>query len=489
MSATLSGGPRLLCADEQQLERAAKGLAGGGEAFVVIVCEVALREQAMAVLRRSAGGVEVPIPEEVRQPEEVLAALEGPTDGAAVRSLALAGHLDEVLEALNWHREKLLSGAPVLLWLEDGDALRKLREIAPDAYAFRESVVLVRGDGGPLPVPGGDEPERVAQARRQLRRARMPLERAAAGGNLAEGLRARGRIAEAEEAARRALQALPPTASEKDQELRARLCMTLASIAGEAGTVAPKLYWTRRGLAEVELMPFASSLPWRARLLAAFPGPFSGFDCSKPAEALRLVRTCGLGPDDRSQVLRVACGASRALGNLRRARALSEELRAIKHQDDFNAALGIISEGEVEQSAGNFVLAEARYREAIAVASNAGGFLLTAVLTLMVCAIETGELDAAERRLADGLKSAAGDVSFSLHARAGLALLRGDVDACLETFRRVSVAATAGKQDGRMLHLCGALIEATVLIHATERLDERELEAARIELDAARDAV
>ncbi|MGK3969609.1 hypothetical protein WMF38_33545 [Sorangium sp. So ce118] len=489
MSTTPSGGPRLLCADEQQLERAGKVLAGGGEAFVVIVCEVALREQAMEVLRRSAAGIEMPDPEPVRLPEEVLVVLERPAERVGVRSLAVAGNRDGVLEALNWHREKLLSGSPVVLWLENAEGLRKLRELAPDAYAFREAVVLVRGDGGPVLVPGSDEPERVAQARRQLRRARTPLQRAAAGYNLAEGLRARGRLGEAEETARKALMALPPTASESDQVLRARLCVTLASTSAASGAVAPELYWIRRALAETELMPLASSLSWRAQFLATFPGPFDGLDYSKTTEALRLVRTYGLAPETRSQVLRIACGANHVIGDLMRARALVEELRAITRQDEYNNALGIITEGRVEESAGNFALAEARCREAMAVASTAGGYLVAAVLSLVVCASEAGELDAAERRLAEGFDSAGGDMISSLQARAVLALLRGDVAACLETLRQAGRAAAARKQDGRMLDICGALVDATALMHAAERLDERALEAARIELNAVRDAV
>ncbi|XXY16640.1 hypothetical protein WME88_51235 [Sorangium sp. So ce216] len=489
MSATPSSGPRLLCADEQQLERAGKALSGGGEAFVVIVCEAALREQAMEILRRSAAGIEMPDPEPVRQPEEVLVVLERPADRVDVRSLAVAGNRDGVLEALNWHREKLLSGVPVLLWLEDAEGLRKLREIAPDAYAFRESVVLVRGDGGPLPPPGGEEPERVAQARRQLRRARMPLARAAAGGSLAQALRARGRLAEAEEAARKALQALPATGGEGVQELRAHLCIELASIAEMAGATSQRLYWLRRGLTELEQMPLARGLPSRALLLATFPGPFTGLDCSRTAEALHLVRTYGLAPEAQSLALRFACEAARAFGDLTRARALSEERRAIKHEDEYNFALGILSEGRIEEAAGRFFLAEAKYREAMAVASSAGGYLSVVTLDLVSCAIAIGELEAAERGVVEGVERSAADATISLHMRARISMVQGDVEACLNTLRQVSAAATARKQDGWMVDMCSALVDANISMCEAERLGERELEAARAELETARDAV
>lgn len=489
MSITPSGGPRLLCADEQQLERAGRGLAGGGEAFVIVVCETALRAQVMEVLRRSAGGVAVPDPEEVRRPEEVLAALERPIEGAGVRSLAVVGPVDGVLEALNWHREKLLSGAPVVLWLKDAEALRKLREIAPDAYAFRESVVLVRGDGGPLPAPGGDEPERVARARRQLRRARTPLQQAVAGGNLAEGLRARGRLIEAEDAARRALQVLPLAASEKEQELRGRLCMTLASIAGAAGAASLKRCWIQRGLAEMDSMPLTRSLPLRASFLSLSPGPFYGCDRSTATEALHLVHAYGLAPETRAQVLRVACDVARVLGDLRRARALSEELRVIRHQDNINVVFGISCEGRLEEAAGSFVLAEARYREAMVVASSAGGYTRSAVTGLISCALGAGEMDAVERRVAEGLGHASADVTLALERRAWLAAVRGDAAACLKALQQASAAAMDQKQDARLLSLCETLVGTTVSMYRAQRLGERELEVIRRELEAARDAV
>ncbi|HTN92072.1 MAG TPA: hypothetical protein VL242_50730, partial [Sorangium sp.] len=421
--------------------------------------------------------------------EVVLTVLERPVGCAGVRSLAIAGPMDGVLEVLNWHREKLLSGAPILLWLEDAEALRKLRELAPDAYAFRESVVLVRGDGGPLPLPGGDESEWVARARRQLRRARTPLQWASAGLNLAEALRAGGRLAEAEEIARKALLVLPSTGNEDEQDLRAKLCNTLAAIAALAGRRAQELHWMRRGLAEIDSMPLTRSLPRRANLLATFPGPLHGLDHSKTTEALRLVRSYGLAPEASSQVLRAACYAARARGDLRCARALSEERRPIEHRDGINAALGTLSDGMTEEAAGHFALAEASCRAAMAVASNAGGYLGPAVLSLVECAFGAGELGAAERRVTEGLEGAAADVTLSMVMRAWLAMVRGDVDSCLGALRQATAAATAQKQDGRMLSVCSTWIDAIVAMREAQRLDDRDFEAARVELDAARDAV
>ncbi|XXT18585.1 hypothetical protein WME94_50990 [Sorangium sp. So ce429] len=489
MSATPSSGPRLLCADEQQLERAGKALSGGGEAFVVIVCEVALREQAMEVLRRSAAGIEMPDPEPVRLPEEVLVVLERPAEREGVRSLTVAGNRDGVLEALNWHREKLLSGSPVVLWLEDAEGLRKLRELAPDAYAFREAVVLVRGDGGPVLVPGADEAEHVAQDRRQLRRARTPLQQAAAGHNLAEELRARGRITEAQEVAKSALSVLPSTGKHEEQELRALLCRTLAEIARASGARAQELYWCKRGLAEVDSIPLAKGLTLQALIVAICPGPFYGFDRLATTKSLYLVRTYGLAPDVKIHALRFACLVAQSLGDMRHARALSQELGTVRHKSPINGALSILAQGVVEADAGNFTIAESRYREAIAVASNAGGELVSAVWGLLVCAIMAGELHAAERRLVEGLERAGVDVTLKLEARAMLAMARGDAATCLGIYRQMSAEAAAQQRDGRLLEACDKLANAVLSMHAAERLGERELKAAWVELDAARDAV
>lgn len=489
MSRPLSDGPRLLRADEQQLERAARGVSGGGAAFVVIVCEPALREQALEVLRRRAVDVEVPSPEDVRQPEEVLAALTRPAERNAVRSLSVVGNPDGVFEALNLHREKLLSGAPVLLWLEGQEALRRLREIAPDAYSFRETVVLVRGDGGALQIPGDHEPEHVAQARQQLQRARTPLQRAAAGRSLAEELGVRRRFAEAEEAARTALRELPPATNEEEQELRVRLFGTLATTATGAGRKSQALYWCRRGLAEIGPMPAARSLPWRARFLAEFPGPFSGADSSKTTEALRLADSSVVTPEVRARALYFACHAARGRGDLRRARALYEELRGIESRDEFNAALSAQSEAKIEEDSGSFALAERRYRDAMAVGPGASEYMRGAVVGLVKCAIAAGELEAAQRRAAEGLERSDEAQIVSRKMRAQIAMARGDADGCLGILRQARTEAMAEQNDGRMLRICEELVDATLSMYDAERLGERDLHGARGELDEMRDAV
>ena len=178
-----------------------------------------------------------------------------------------------------------------------------------------------------------------------------------------------------------------------------------------------------------------------------------------------------------------------AIGDLRRARELSEELRSINHHNSINAALGAFSQGGIEMSAGNLVLAEAEYREAMDITCRAGGHLWPAAFNLVECALLAGELNKAERRAREGSVRAGTDVTFLLPARARLAMTRGDISACLGLLRSMRTEAVTRKSDGSMLEMCKYMITSMVSMHAAERLDPRELEDARAELDAVRDAI
>ncbi|WP_437576474.1 hypothetical protein [Sorangium sp. So ce887] len=70
-----------------------------------------------------------------------------------------------------------------------------------------------------------------------------------------------------------------------------------------------------------------------------------------------------------------------------------------------------------------------------------------------------------------------------------LALARGDVQACMGALRQVSAGEAAQKQDGLLRNMCLVWTDATLAMHAAERLDQRELDGARAELEAVRDAI
>ncbi len=165
MSSLSRHSPHLLHADEEQIDRAAIAL-GSGSAFIVAVCPLELRRAALERLRSRAA---LPDPVDVGSPEEMLQALvEQVGRRDRVLSLTLARDVMGALDGLNLHREKVLTGGPVVLWLSDVDALMKMRERAPDAFSFRATMVMVQGDGGPAAgaegggAGGGDAGEEAA---------------------------------------------------------------------------------------------------------------------------------------------------------------------------------------------------------------------------------------------------------------------------------------------------------------------------------------
>ena len=56
----------------------------------------------------------------------------------------------------------------MVLWIEGVDGLSEMREIAPDAYAFRDVVVMVRGDGGRLSEVAYETPQSTRDAKRTI---------------------------------------------------------------------------------------------------------------------------------------------------------------------------------------------------------------------------------------------------------------------------------------------------------------------------------
>ncbi len=241
MQSPPSRSARLLHADEEQLDRAAIGLRSG-TAFVIAVCSADLRGAALDRLRAQVKGLAPPGPVEIGTPDEMMGALmEQQERGDRVLSLTLGGDVLGALDGLNLHREKVLGGAPVILWLDDVAMLAKVRERAPDAFSFRSTMVVVSGDGGPLPTARAEETEEVQRLRKRLKRARTPLERAGAGQGLAEVLRVRGRHREAEVQARSALDELRTGHTDDEHLVRGRLCLTMGSLAWEQGKIRPRI--------------------------------------------------------------------------------------------------------------------------------------------------------------------------------------------------------------------------------------------------------
>jgi tetratricopeptide (TPR) repeat protein len=477
----------LLHADEEQLDRAAI-LLRGGTAFVVAVCPAELRKAALDRLRGKVAGLTLPEPVDVGSAEESMDALiEQVQRRDRVMSLVLGGDVTGALDGLNLHREKVVRGGPVILWLENVTALVKMRERAPDAFSFRSTMVVVQGDGEALPAQKLEEPEAVSLLRKRLKRARTPLERADAGQRLAGSLLLRGRVSEAEDMARRSLMELPALGGDDEREVMARICRTLALLGSRAGMRIQACYWATRGLAEIKSMvTLTRELTWRVLLLCSLPGPFKGCDRSALDEALQLVRRYGLATELLTEVLSPLIEVVILLGDMSRARSLVDESRTIGRQHDVDRTNELLFQGLLEDAGGKLSQAETFYRRAFEVASCDGLTSFSGVALLVNLLVRRGELEAADRLIAEGLEPGAiADTLANRGRRAMLAVGRGDVEVGLDELRRLAHEAAGRSNDGAIFDACTAMVEASAEAFEVEALTLAGLHASRAEFDVA----
>ncbi|MDC3980060.1 hypothetical protein [Polyangium jinanense] len=475
----------LLHADEEQLDRASIAL-GDGTAFVIAVCPTEARNAALSRLRGRVAGLSLPDPIEVGTPDEILAALEEQA-GRKDRVLSLTVERDGVgaLDTLNLHREKLLAGGPVVLWVEDVEALRRLRERAPDAYSFRTTMVLVQGDGGPLPVSASEETQAVLVARKRLRRARMPADKASAGLELAQALHAAGRLEQAEQAARAGLLALPAIANDIDRELRVWLCATLASIQASAGKKTQEQYWHRRAMAELSLESFTHELAVRVQIMPRCPGPFHGYDRRAVDEALGLVNRYGLGPSDAKEAYSAATLLAIVQGDSRRARRMSSLIRV---EDTADSMTVLELEGQRHLLEGSILEAESCFRQWATLAAEQSVDLDSMTENIANCLLLRGECEAAERLLEGSSKTSPDAYSKQLHhLRTSTALERAGLRAALPICIKALRAAEAKHQDQWILMHYEALVLATARLADSTLLRTDLLKRILTELDLARE--
>jgi hypothetical protein len=485
-----SAGARLLRADEEQIERAARVLRAE-RAFVLVVCPTELREQAQAVLRKHLPGLTLAEPKGLGTPDEVLDELLAAKGLlGVVLSLRFERDVKGALQTLNWHREKLLAGAPVVLWLEDEARFAELREWAPDAYSFRSGMAVVRGDGGPLPVPSQEESAKLVQARRRLKRARSPLERADAGRALADELRLAGKLEEAERVAENALGALPLTADgEEAHEVRALLCVVLAAMAHAEGKSSRAYSWMQQALMTADKLSLSRGLPLRVTIASFGYGPFRGQDRTLTVEALRLARTYGLAPEVREHALRSMELLARGTGDLRKAYDLSAERRALAlHHAGVELALLTRDRGDLEREAGRIDAAEAHYREAASVFSASGSAMPEAALRLMLCALDQGELEAASALMEAVPGARKGDFYTKNILVSEVGFVRGEVANALALLRTELERSAHAKQDQHCLNAASALASSLEEASDAERLEAEDRAASIAALEAGRDA-
>jgi hypothetical protein len=451
--------PELLRADREQLDRAAELLEGEAPGFVIVVCPEDLAAAARAYLGKQAE-VEIPEPVVLQGAEEALGALIGERPELAagkVRSLVLGGDVKEALRALNWNREKLLRGAPVVLWVGGVDKLTEMREAAPDAYSFRDMVVMVRGDGGRLPQVPYKESRNILEARRRVARARTPLERAQAHAALSDEFRIHGHLVEAENTARRGMETLPAQrfTEESARLARAQLWTCAAMAAQERGSEARQRRSVRQGLNELEGMTLANAQERRIWLLTVVPGPYVGRDLSCAEEAFSLAQAETSHGTAYEQAALVLASLVRELGALRRARDLLAQLAPLRHRPLHRAilekdlALNAASAGQMHE-------AELYLQKSISLKRKEQAHFFVAVYLSADCWLVKGELETAERVINDSL----GDVD--------------QTDRAYKSLMLTTLAFARGETDFAQSHARRGLREA-----AQFALDHVHLQAAR----------
>lgn len=489
MPSTGDRAPELLRVDKEQLDRAASVLAED-QGFVLVACPRELVSAARKHLSQAAGQ-EIAAPLALKGSEEAFAALAGDIPevaSAKVRSLTLGGERKEALRSLNWHREKLLRGAPVVLWLDGVDGLTEMREVAPDAYSFREIVVLLRGDGGRLPQTSSKESRRVLDARRRRARAKTAQERAEAHSILSNALRICGRLVEAENVAHQGMDALPQAkyANEAARTTRAALWINVAMTACERGAQARQRKAVDAGLLEVEGGETTAARVRRTWLLALKPGPIDGSDRKSLASA-SLLADLRDDPLCYSHVTRAQAWVALDVGDLLRARKLLSELDPM-HIPELNQYLRILDQGLVERGAGRMLDAEAYFQKAISIGRNTEGGITSAASPLIRLWLERGELETAEHVATESLRTIEpSDVTTKEIALALLAHARGDEPRAEEHMRLCTRDAARFGLDDAHLRANAQLCEFGIDAHEAKLADGPPIEKLCADLDVAED--
>ncbi len=267
---TESAAPSLLARDREQLDRVVRAIRDERRGFFVIVCAPELRPTAIRYLAETSGKG-IPEPSPVSGHDEMverMVSLDGKPAGSVEEFRIDASDVD-VFTALNWHREKLRRAGQVLLWLDSVEGLEELQRHAPDAYSFREGVLVLAGEGGAVEGPGdAGEPPDVLTARLLFDLPRPPEVRAEAALELAKALGARGHLDQDVAVVNDGLGLIPGDrhAGARERRTRARLYEELASAAKTLGRTIDAFRACRAGIRELD-PDLARRWPrWRMRL-------------------------------------------------------------------------------------------------------------------------------------------------------------------------------------------------------------------------------
>jgi hypothetical protein len=468
-------------------EAVAVPLREGRRVVAFLVGDEKMRPSVLAWLRERS---EVAIPEPVALTEpdqtlDVLARINGGVPGE-VWTLLVDHAAPNVLRTLNWHREKLRRGASVLLWIDGVDGLRALRALAPDAYAFRDVMIAIKGEEAAAVVPPETESMEVALARMRYAGARSPEERAETASDLADHLRLHGARTEAHPILSEALAAISSHASERARIARGRLYLGLRITTGGQ---AEAWRYGQQGVAELEGLASSKARDKRLFLLASMSSPL-GVDYHSARRALAELQQNGESMFTHSQVLRGAAWSAMAHGDLPLAARLLREVLAISDLTVDNRSFTLLDQGYVELAAGRITRAEERYRASSALGESAGIGTSHSTLELAACNQLKGEFDVA-RRILGNVVAQPGEVNDDrVNARLRLvdiATAEGDVPRALTDLRALLHEAASSRNDRHLYATAAAYVPSLRDAYEADRLTPADLADAAVELDVAED--
>ena len=460
--------PALLRRDVEQLERLTGALAAGGKAAIV-VCPVGLRRAALAWLR--GHGADCSQLRELADPDQVAPTLS--EDG-----LQCLAPVEATFEAINLHREKLRGNGTTLLFFDEASA-GTFRVSAPDAWSFRDAMVVLRGDFGPPEVEVAPEPERVVSARGGLSRAKSPVERVWAAHELAEALRAIGRPDEAAAVAREALSRLGDSTDAQLELGRAQARVTL--VGALAGSGRPAACWREARTASKALGRLGDEAHLqRIWLDAAAFGPPPFFRDRSRAEAARRE----MDSSDVPRWLDYQLAGTEAVlaigrGDLLAAAARLSEMSGTA---DWDAALETRAQARLLDAGGTLLGATDTLRKAAAAFGRAAASSTVVHCTARIAELltEMVEFDAVDRALerAETAGTAPRDRVRLRRVRARVALGRGSGSGALARLRELVTELAGTELDAALYATCLQIVE-------TAEAAPVDREAARASLEVA----
>ena len=468
--------PRLLAREQRDLDALAEPLREGRRVSAFLVCPGVLRPAVIGYLTERTGRV-FGEPVAVADAERMLTVLSEAAEAGSgeVRSLALDASAEGAVQALNWHREKLRRGASVWIWLEDVEALRVVRRVAPDAYSFRDVVVAVEGEESVAVVGAEVKHWDVRLGRARLEAATTPYKRAQAALWLAGALRRRWAAQEALEvlASGQAVLSGSSLQSEEEAALTARLLLETAISLYDEERYVEAWRHIQVGLSQLSRWDGSLARETRFELWASQRTPISyahrGID-----HALREASAGRVGHRTQGSLLLGAVRSHQERGDLRQAAALLDQSR----MDDlaFNLVMEIEERAHLALRAGRIGEASARGREAgdIALSSAHGNEINT--LLLAHCLTLRGEVPIAREmfvQIAGGAGAPGAAEAICWYARSQLGQLEVDCGAVaqgMSELRTILHEASTSGRDCRIYQAASTLTDCAIATHEGAQL-------------------